>query len=307
MKFELTILGSSGAMPFKDRYPTAQVLNVREQLFLLDAGEGTQMRLSRYRVKRGKINHVFISHLHGDHIFGLPGLLTSFGMNYREAPLHIYSPPGLKKMIDGLFPNAEKGPPFEIIYHELDTTKSQLVFENDKLTVETIPLSHGISCNGYLFKEKQLPRKMLREKMTEFSIPFSDIPAIKDGANWTSPEGEIILNNDLTEASSSPRSFAFCTDTAFDEKIIPLIQGVDVLYHEATFLQEDKEKADKTNHSTTIEAATIAKKANVGRLVIGHYSARYENLEAHLLEAKSIFPNSFLGYDGATFDIPTKK
>ncbi len=307
MKFELTILGSSGAMPFKNRFPTAHVLNIHEQLFLLDCGEGTQMRMSKFKVRKGKIQSVFITHLHGDHIFGLPGLLTSLGMNGRETPLNIYSPPGLEAMINGLFPQAEKGPPFKIIYHELDTTISQLIFENEILTVETIPLSHGIACNGYLFREKKMPRKMIKEKISEYGIPFKDIPGIKLGNDWSNPEGRVIPNNELTLAPPPPRSFAFCTDTSYDERIIPYIKGVDMLYHESTFLEEDADKALATNHSTVMQAAEIAKKAEVGRLILGHYSARYEDLDPHLLEARSIFPASYLGYDGAVFDLPMKK
>ncbi len=290
-------------MPFKDRYPTAQVLNVHEQLFLLDSGEGTQMRMSKFRVKRGKINHIFITHLHGDHIFGLPGLLTSFGMNYRTEALHIYSPPGLQQMIDGLFPDADKGPPFEIHYHELDTNAQELVFENKILTVHSIPLYHGIPCNGYLFQEKKLSRKMIREKIEEYSIPFPDIPSIKDGADWTDIDGNIIPNDELTTPAAEPRSYAFCTDTAYNENLIPIIEGVDLLYHEATFLHEDLDKAIKTNHTTALQAATLAKKAKVGKLIIGHYSARYEELDAHLAEARKVFPDTYLAYDGAVFEI----
>lgn len=303
MKFELTILGSSGAMPFKDRYMTAQVLNVREQLFLIDCGEGTQMRMSRFRVKRGKINHIFISHLHGDHVFGLPGLLTSFGMNMRTEPLHIYSPPGLKTMIDGLFPYEGKGPGFDLVYHELDTTKHQLVFENTDVTVHSIPLQHGIPCNGYLFKEKPKSRKMIKEKIGEYGIPFKDIPAIKDGAGWQKPDGEWVSNDELTLPPAKPRSFAFCSDTAYTESILPVIEDVDLLYHEATFLHDDLDKAIATKHTTALQAAMIAQKANVGKLVLGHYSARYDEIDAHLAEAKSVFPHAELGTDGGVFEI----
>jgi ribonuclease Z len=303
MKFELTILGSSGAMPFKDRYMTAQVLNVREQLFLIDCGEGTQMRMSRYRVKRGKIDHIFISHLHGDHVFGLPGLLTSFGMNMRKNPLHIYSPPGLKAMIDGLFPYEGKGPGFDLIYHELDTTLHQLVFENKEITVHSIPLQHGIPCNGYLFREKPKARKMIKEKIGAYNIPFKNIPAIKAGADWQSPNGALISNDELTLPPARPRSFAFCSDTAYAESIIPIIQDVDLLYHEATFLHEDLDKAIATNHTTALQAATIAKKANAKKLVLGHYSARYDEIDAHLAEAKPVFTATKLGVDGGVFEV----
>ncbi len=303
MKFELTILGSSGAMPFKDRYMTAHVLNIREQLFLIDCGEGTQMRMSRFRVRRGKINHIFISHLHGDHIFGLPGLLTSFGMNLRTENLYIYSPPGLKQMIDGLFPYEGKGPSFEIIYRELDTTVHQMVFENEDVEVWTIPLSHGIPCNGYLFKEKPKQRKMLKEKIKEYNIPFQDIAGIKEGNDWTDANGNMIPNSELTTAPPPVRSYAFCSDTAYKEDIVPIIEGVDLLYHEATFLEEAIDKAIATNHSTALQAGRIASKANVRQLVIGHYSARYEEINGHLEEARTVFPNTHLGTDGAVFDV----
>jgi ribonuclease Z len=304
MRFELTILGSSGTMPFRDRFPTAQVLNVREQLFLIDAGEGVQMRMSRFRIRRGKIKRIFTSHLHGDHIFGLPGLLTSLGMNYRQDPLHIYSPPGLKKMIDGMFPETEKAPPFPIHYHEVDPSLHQLIWENRDLTVHSIPLRHGIPCCGYLFREKKMPRKMRRDKIQEYSIPFDDIPAIKAGGDWKPPKGEIIPNEELTLDSPAPRAYAFCSDTAYTEEIIPIIKEVNLLYHEATFLHEDREKAALTNHSTALQAATIAKAAEVGRLIMGHYSARYEDLGHHLAEASEIFPASSLGYDGLVLAVP---
>lgn len=303
MKFELTILGSSGAMPFKDRYMTAHVLNVREQLFLIDCGEGTQMRMSRFKVKRGKIDHIFISHLHGDHVFGLPGLLTSFGMNMRKTPLHIYSPPGLKAMIDGLFPYEGKGPGFDLIYHELDTTEYQLVFENDEVTVHSIPLQHGIPCNGYLFQEKPKARKMIREKIGEYDIPFKDIPTIKAGADWKDSKGNLIPNEELTLPPVKPRSFAYCSDTAYSENIIPIIKDVDLLYHEATFLHEDLDKAIATNHTTALQAATIAKKANAKKLILGHYSARYDEIGAHLSEARAVFDSAELGIDGAVFNV----
>lgn len=297
MKFELTILGSSGAVPFKDRYMTAHVLNVREQLFLIDCGEGTQMRMTQHQVRRGKINHIFISHLHGDHIFGLPGLITSFSLNRRKKPLHIYSPKGLSSILKGLFSFA-KPATYPIIYHETDPTKHQIVFENEEVEVWTIPLVHGIPCNGYLFREKQLPNNMIRKQITHYNIPFSDIPAIKAGADWQSPLGNIIPNSELTTPSALPRSYAFCSDTLYSEQIIPCITEVDLLYHEGTFLHADLEKAQATQHTTAHQAALIAKKANVKQLVIGHYSARYESLSFHRKEAQAIFPNTILAHDG---------
>ncbi len=300
MRFELTILGSSGATPFKDRFPTAQVLNVHEQLFLIDCGEGTQIRLSEYQVKRGKINRVFISHLHGDHVFGLPGLLTSFGLNKRETPVHIHSPALLKGMVDAQFPYNDEAP-FPIYYHEHDTEKSNLIFENEILTVETIPLRHRIPCAGFVFRTKPGDRKMIKEKITEYDIHFSDIPRIKAGADYTTDKGEVISNDELTLPPLPGKSFAFCSDTAYLPEIVPLIKGVDLLYHEATFLHKDLEKAKATAHSTALQAALIAKEAHVGKLIIGHYSARYENLEEHLKEARAVFPETYLGQDGMTY------
>lgn len=297
MKFELTILGSSGAIPFKDRYMTAHVLNVREQLFVIDCGEGTQMRMTEHRIKRGKINHIFISHLHGDHVFGLPGLLTSFALNHRKKPLHIYSPAGLQAMIAGLFPHS-KGPSYPIVYHELDPSVHQLAFENEDVEIWTIPLKHGIPCNGYIFKEKALPRNMKREAIQQYQIPYTDIPAIKAGANWTSSDGTVISNQELTTPPPTPRSYAFCSDTMYHEPIIPIIEKVSLLYHEATFLHQDLDKAQDTNHSTAHQAALIAQEAQAQQLVIGHYSARYESLEQHKKEATATFPNTVLAYDG---------
>ncbi len=305
MKFELTILGCSGALPFKDRFPTAHVLNIREQLLLIDCGEGTQIQMGRFGIKRGKIKYVFISHLHGDHVFGLPGVLSSFALNNRTEPLTIFSPPGLQEMVDAQFPydKEKKGPGFDIHYITTDPSTSKVILETEDFTVTTIPLKHRVPCNGYLFQEKPKARKMRKEKIEEYDIPFDKIKGIKEGNDFTLEDGAIIPHAELTTASAPPRSYAFCSDTAYTEDIIPIIKDVDLLYHEATFLQADKDKADLTFHSTTIEAATIAKKANAKALVVGHYSARYESLEGHLAECRSVFEETFLGKDGAVFGV----
>ena len=305
MRFFLTLLGTGSALPQPDRFTTAQVLNVQEQLYLIDCGEGTQMRMSAYGVRRHKINQIFISHLHGDHFFGLPGLLTSYGLNDRKAPLDIFSPAGLEPMISALMlpPGAEDFP-FPVRFHTIDTTRHQLIFEDPLIRVYSIPLQHRVPTSGFLFQEKERSRNIIPEKIEQYAIPYEKIPAIKQGADLVLPSGEIILNHALTLPPPAPRSYAFCSDTRYTEAIVPLIQGVDLLYHEATFLQQDLQNAIETMHSTAAEAAPIARAAGAGRLVIGHYSSRYKNTDELVAEAQSIFPNTLGSEDGMIIEVP---
>ncbi len=301
MKFELRILGCSAATPANGLHPTAQVLNVHEQLFLIDCGEGTQMRMLEHSVRARKINHIFISHLHGDHYFGLLGLLTSFALNGRTEPLNIYSPQGLEKLIRPLlWPENE---PFPLIFKEVDTNTSTLIFKSKVLEVYSIPLEHRVPTSGYIFKEKKQARKMLKKAIDKYNIPFTTIPDIKNGADFTQEDGSVIPNSELTLDSPSPRSYAYCSDTIYKEDIIPIIQGVNMLYHESTFLHEDIEKAIKTKHTTAFEAAKIALKASAKKLLLGHFSARYKELDPLLIEAKSVFQNTQLAIEGKVYTI----
>ncbi len=307
MKFELTILGCNSAIPANNRFPTSQVLNVRGHLYLIDCGEGTQVRLRDNRIKRSKINQIFISHLHGDHVYGLIGLLSSYGLNGRKEPLHIYCPPHLDEMINIQIKYTGHPLPFPLEFHISDTEKHQLIFEDKFVEVYSIPLIHRIPTHGFLFKEKQQSNSMIPERIEKYNIPFNEIQRIKDGGDWTTSNGNTIPHSRLTHPAPVPRSYAFCSDTAYNEAIIPIIKGVDLLYHESTFLHSEAEFAEKTKHSTSIQAATIAKKAEVGKLVLGHYSSRYVELDELQDEAKSVFPNTELGLEGKRFSVEAKK
>ena len=307
MKFELTILGCNSAIPANNRFPTAQVLNVRGHLYLIDCGEGTQIRLRDNRIKRSRINQIFISHLHGDHIFGLIGVLSSYGLNGRKEPLHIYCPPHLDEIINLQLKYTGHPLPYLIEFHITDPEKNQLIFEDKVVEVFTIPLTHRIPTQGFLFREKQQPDSMIPEKIKKHDIPFQDIQSIKDGNDWINSNGETITHAELTTPASRPRSYAFCSDTSYNESIIPIIKGVDLLYHESTFLHSEIEFAERTKHSTTIQAATIADKAKVGKLILGHYSSRYVELDELEDEAKTVFPNTELGLEGKRFEVMMSK
>lgn len=307
MRFEVTILGSNSAIPAYGRFPTAQVLNVSEQLYLIDSGEGVQWRFQEYEIKRNKINQIFISHLHGDHIFGLIGLLNSFSLSKRKEPITVFSPKGLEEIIQIQLKYADTGLSFPLSFYDLETTKNQLIFEDNLVEVSTIPLQHRIPTCGFLFREKPRPLNINPAKIEEFEIPVEKIKEIKNGTDFKLLNGRVIPNEELTFPPVNPRSFAFCSDTVYSESIISIIQNVDLLYHEATFLHEMKDLAAETMHSTAKEAATIAKKSNVGQLIIGHYSSRYKDLMPLLEEAQEVFPNTVLGIDGKTISVPFKK
>ncbi len=319
MKFELTILGTSAAVPYRNRYLSGQVLNVHDELFLIDCGEGTQFRMADFQVKKMRINHIFISHLHGDHFFGLFGVLTSLAMSGRKAALDIFSPQGLEEMIKVVFQNSYYESPFPIRFHVVNTENTEgaltQILETKKLTVYAFPLTHRVPTTGYLFKEKTLPRNILAEKIKEYNIPFTAIKDIKNGADFEitngtsrdSREGLLIPNLELTTPPPKPRSFAYCSDTAYLESLIPHIQGVDLLYHESTFMHDMAAHAAMTGHSTAYQAGLIAQKAEVGKLIIGHYSSRYDDLEPLLAEAKTAFEETVLGIDGQIYVVEFKK
>lgn len=305
--FSLTVLGTSAAVPYKNRYLAGQVLNVHDQLFLIDCGEGTQFRMSEFNIKRHKINHIFISHLHGDHFFGLFGILTSLAMNDRTEPIYIYSPAGLKDIVDTLFEKSYYFSTFPIIFQELDTIKSNLIFENNILTVHSFPLSHRIPTVGYIFREKPGVLNIRSEKIEEYKLSFEDIKSIKKGNDYTTISCELIPNSELVMPAYKTRTYAYCSDTKYNENIIPFIHNVDLLYHESTFMDNMKEHAKFTGHSTTVQAATMAKKASVQKLVLGHFSSRYTDLELLLAEAKTVFPDTVLGIDGETYTVEQQR
>lgn len=305
MRFELTLLGTGAALPMPGRFTSAQVLNVNDRLYLIDCGEGTQMRLTEYQVRRSKIGQIFISHLHGDHFYGLMGLLTSFALNDRQQALDVFAPAGLQEIFDTmLFYQGSGHTSYPIRFHVVDTTQHQLIFEDNQLEVYSIPLQHRIPTSGYLFKEKQRPRNILPEKIEQYHIPVSEIKNIKNGADFQLPDGTLIPNTKLTAEAPRPRAYAYCSDTMYAPEIIPYIKGVDILYHEATFLQEDEVNAIQNAHSTAAQAATIARKAAVALLVIGHFSARYKDANLLVAEARMIFPNTVGGEDGMSIEVP---
>jgi ribonuclease Z len=299
---KLTILGCYAATPRTITNPTSQILEIRNRMFLIDCGEGTQVQLRKNKLKFSKINHIFISHLHGDHFYGLVGLISTFMLLNRQTDLHVYGPKGIKEIIllQLRYSNSFTG--YNLYFHELESKESEVVFEDEKVIVKTIPLKHRVYTNGYLFQEKPKERKLNVEAVEKYKIDTAYFRKIKYGGNITLNNGTIILNAELSFDPEPTKSYAFCSDTMYDESIIPLIQNVDVLYHETTFLESEADKAEKTMHSTAKEAARIAKLANVKQLLLGHYSTRYSSIELFKEEAETIFPNVLLGDDGKVFD-----
>jgi ribonuclease Z len=303
MQFEVTILGSNGAIAAFDRFPTSQILNYNGNLFLIDCGEGAQFRMNKFGIKRSKLDNIFISHLHGDHYFGLIGLLVSFNLNWREHPLNIYGPPELEEIIQVQFKASNTKLRYELHFHPIIADTPKIVYEDSFLTVETIILIHRLPTTGFLFKEKKHSRKIIAEKIVQYNIPHESIAAIKAGENFTDKSGKEISNAELTQDPSPSRSYAYCSDTIYTETFTNQIHGVGTLYHEATFADEHTERAAETFHTTSKQAAQVAKKANAGRLLIGHFSARYEQLDVLLGQAKEVFNESELAVEGKTFAI----
>ncbi len=300
-KFELTILGSSAALPAFGRHLSAQVLEIDNEIYLIDCGEGTQLQMLKYGIKKQKIEHIFISHLHGDHIFGLIGLIMTLGLNNRTQPLHIYSPEATLQQIIELQWGHEAG--FEVHFHVTDSTQHQLIFESKKVAVYTIPLDHRLPCNGYLFVEKQALPNIIADKIKEYDIPYQQIAAIKAGNDFVLPSGKVIPQEELVRPPAPTRKFAYCSDTQYLESIIPYIEGVDLLYHEATFLHDMLVQAQKTKHTTALQAGQIAQQSNAKKMIIGHFSARYTDLEPHQKEAQTVFLNTHLAEEGISVAI----
>jgi len=298
----LTILGCYAATPRTFTNPTSQVLEMRNELFLIDCGEGTQVQLRRNKIKFTKINHIFISHLHGDHFYGLIGLISTFTLLNRTSDLHVYGPKGIKEIILLQLRYANSFTGYNLYFHELDSKESQVIYEDSKIIVKTIPLKHRVYTNGYHFQEKPRERKLNSDAARDYKIDVCYFQNIKNGKDITLDDGTVIANEKLSFDPLPPMSYAFCSDTVFDETIVPHIQDVDVLYHESTFLDSEAHLSERTMHSTAKEAATIALKSNAKNLVLGHYSTRYENISMFRDEAETIFPTIHLADDGKVFE-----
>ena len=301
---KLTVLGCYAATPRTFTNPTSQVLEINNELFLIDCGEGTQVELRRHKIKFGKIKHVFISHLHGDHFYGLVGLVSTFMLLNRKTELHIYGPKGIKEIVlmQLKFSNSWTGYP--LYFHELTSNEPQVILNTRKVTVETIPLKHRIYANGYLFKEKPKPRKLLMEEVEKYDIDVAYYKGIKKGKDAVLDNGTVIPNAQLTADPEPPQSYAFCSDTAYHPAMVEQLKNTTVLYHESTFLEEHAYLAAPTGHSTAREAAAIARAANVSQLILGHFSTRYESIEIFKKEAAEVFPYVHLADDGKELIFP---
>ena len=302
MSYKLTILGCSSAIPTVDKNPTAQLLNANERFFLIDCAEGTQVQLRKYKIKFQKISRIFISHLHGDHYFGLIGLISSMHLFGREKELHIYAHPELKKIIDIQLDVASTELCYPLFFHPITPDVDEVLFEDKKIKISTFPLNHGIDCNGFLFEEKLSPRKLLSQKVQEYNIPIDKLKEIKQGSDFITTDGIKIKNTEITKENRIPDSYAFCSDTKYHEEIVDKIKNVTLLYHETTFMQDRSERANETNHSTTIDAANIANLSSVKNLLIGHFSQRYQDKGLLLNEVRSIFDKSIVASEGLTID-----
>ena len=292
-KFEVNILGCGSALPTMRHYPSAQVVNVRDKLFMIDCGEGAQLQLRRSHLKFSRLNHIFISHLHGDHCFGLIGLISTFGLLGRTETLYIYAPAPLESLLRPQLDFFCQGMPYEVQIHELAVEEYSLIYEDRSVEVYAFPLRHRVPCMGFCF----------REKIDFYKVPDYAIGRIKQGADWTLEDGTVVPNAYFVRPANPPRSYAYCSDTAYQPEIVPFLKGVDLLYHEATFAESDKRRARETCHSTARQAAEMARMIGARRLCIGHFSARYENEDELLCEAQSIFPDTLLARENLTLHL----
>lgn len=299
---KLTILGCYAATPRTLTNPTAQVLEMKERMFLIDCGEGTQVQLRKNKIRFSKINHVFISHLHGDHFYGLIGLVSTFSLLNRQTDLHIHAPKGAKEIILLQLKLSNSWTGYNLYFHELEGNEPQVVFEDEKVIVTTIPLKHRVYTNGFLFQEKPGPRRLNIAAVEEYGIDTCYYQKIKNGGDILLDNGTVVPNAELTFDPPPPQSYAFCSDTMYNDEILPQIANADVLYHESTFLESEVHLCERTMHSTARQAAEIAKKANVKHLILGHFSTRYDSIEHFRDEAKTIFENTELADDGKVFE-----
>jgi ribonuclease Z len=303
MKFEVTILGSSSATPIYNRNPTAQVLNINEHLYLVDCGEGTQVQMLRYDIKSSKIDHIFISHLHGDHYLGLIGLISSMHLNGRVKPLKLFGPAPLLEIINVQFKHSDTTLHYDLQFTPTNPDKAEVILDNQDITVETIPLDHRVPTTGFLFKQKKRLRKIIKEKVESLNIPVEHYVLLKKGAPFTAADGTIYKNSELTVDSDRPKCYAFCSDTIYNDRYFQQIANVDLLYHESTFLHEMLERANKTFHTTAWQAGQVALQTHAKSLLIGHFSARYKSLNGLLDEARSVFPKTELAIEGNTYAV----
>lgn len=301
--FIVHILGCGSALPTLKHNASSQIVELRGKAFMIDCGEGTQMQLRRSRIHFAKINAIFISHLHGDHCFGLLGLLSTFGMLGRTSKLKVYAPKSYESLFKQQIEFFMQGLEYEIEFVPVDTEKHEIIYEDKSLTVGSIPLCHRIPCCGYLFREKPTLPHIRRDMIDYYEIPISQINNIKNGADWTTPDGDVIPNARLVEPADPARSYAYCSDTKYLPKLHELVKGVSALYHESTYTAEHQDRAKLYYHSTAEQAAMVARDAHVGKLLLGHYSARYNNEEVLLKEAKQVFENSYLSKEGLCFKI----
>lgn len=299
---KLTILGCYAATPRTLTNPTSQVLEIKNHLFLIDCGEGTQVQLRKHKIKFSRINHIFISHLHGDHFFGLPGLISTFRLLGRDKKLHVHGPKGIKEAITLFLKLGDSWTNFPLKFHELSSKEPQLIFEDEKVSVSTIPLDHRIYTNGFLFREKLAERKLNIEAVAKFKVDKAYFHNIKKGKDVTLDNGDVIHNKELSFDPPEPLSYAFCSDTVYTPELSEQLKNVSVLYHETTFLNKEEHLAAKTKHTTAKQAALVAKDAQVNTLVLGHYSTRYKSIELFKEEAQAVFENVLLAEDGAVFE-----
>ncbi len=302
-KFQITILGCGSAIPTTTHHPPSQLVDFNEKLFMVDCGEGTQLQMRKFKTRIGKLHSIFISHLHGDHIFGLPGLLSTLSMLGRTGELPIYAHKEINLLIKPLLIYMGKHMSFNIKLIPLNPDRQEVIFENKSIRITSFPLKHRIATNGFVFEEKESARHILREMIDFYRVPYTEIGQIKEGADFVMPDGSVIQNSFLTSPGNPSRKYAYCSDTAYAPEIIPYIQNVDLLYHEATFAESELARAVETYHSTARQAAEIARAAHVKKLVIGHYSSRYNELGVLLKEASVIFPNTELATEGKIFDV----
>ncbi len=302
MKFELTILGCGGAIPTLERKPTSQYLNIQDRHFLIDCGEGTQIQLRKFKCKFSKIDHIFISHLHGDHFLGIFGYLSSLNLLGRNNDIHIYAPENLNNLLEVHNKVSGKNFNFNIVFHPLNFSKLKRIYNDKIMEVFSFPVKHSVPTCGFLFKEKSTERRMIKEKIKELDLNIESIKKFKNSENCE-VNGVLIDYNDVTTQGNQPRTYAYCADSQYDENIISYLENVDLIYHESTFLESKMDKAIKTKHSTAKQAATIALKVKAKKLIIGHFSARYDNSDQFLEEAKLVFNQTISAYDGYTHQI----
>jgi ribonuclease Z len=297
----VTILGNNSALPAFERHPTSQLVTLDDQLFLVDCGEGTQMQLAKYKIRWGRINYIFISHMHGDHYFGLPGFIHSMGLLHREHELHLFAPAQLKDILDLQLNAGNTALPYTLHFHPLE--QEGLLIKTDKFKVESFSTKHRIPCWGFKFEQVKAPRKVNPDKAIQHHVPSSFFDNLKWGNDYTTKGGDVIKNEWVTETAIRPKSYAYSADTIYDEELVDKVKRVDMLYHETTYLKDLETRALSRFHATTIQAASIAKKADVGRLLIGHFSSKYEKLEIFEQEAREVFQNTDIALEGVTYKV----